>query len=287
MKIPKKYQSTWTLPNNAKLAFTVGIPFEAFLNQSQVNLIAKPGVKDAFSLSYGDYGWKVGVWRLMSLLEEFGVTASMSVNGLAAQLHPEIIKVMIEQGHEVLGHGWVNDVYVKDEGPEKESAEIERVTKAIEQACGVRPVGWTSPGSSGSDHTVELLSKHGYTWVGDDASDDIPFVVNTATGPFVILPRTNVSTNDITMWVFPKNPPSAFFESFKDTFDQLYAEGAAGSPKWLDLTLHSHMAGRATLIPTIRKCLEYVKQHDGIFYTRKCDLAAQALADHEDSLKRS
>ncbi|MDB5999998.1 MAG: hypothetical protein JWP52_1697, partial [Rhizobacter sp.] len=229
--------------------------------------------------SYGDYGWKVGIWRLLDLLESFGLKASMSVNGLAAERHPDIVKIFVEQGHEVLGHGWANDVRVKDEGEAEEREEIRRCTEALVKACGVRPVGWTSPGSSGSDHTIDLLCEQGYQWVGDDASDDIPFVVKTKHGPFTILPRTNMSTNDITMWVFPKNPPSTLFESFKDTFDQLYAEGAAGTPKWIDLTLHAHMAGRATLIPTIRKCIDYARQHDGVFYTRKCDLAAMALAD--------
>jgi peptidoglycan/xylan/chitin deacetylase (PgdA/CDA1 family) len=278
MRIPTQYQRRWNPPGKARLAFTVGVPFEAFINQSQVNLIATPGKRDPFSLSYGDYGWKVGIWRLMALLEEYQLTASMSVNGLAAQNHPEIIRVMVEQGHEVLGHGWANDVYTKDQSAEQESDEIERVTRAIVDACGERPTGWTSPGSSPSDNTVELLCRHGYQWVGDDASDDVPFVVKTAHGPFCILPRTNMSTNDITMWVFPKNSPTTFWESFKDTFDQLYAEGSAGSPKWLDLTLHSHMAGRATLIPVIRRCLDYVKQHEGIWYTRKRELAEHALA---------
>jgi hypothetical protein len=77
--------------------------------------------------------------------------------------------------------------------------------------------------------------------------------------------------------VFPANPPSVFLENFKDTFDQLYREGEAGCPKWLDMTLHAHMAGRATMTPTIRKCLDYVKGHDAVFYARKRDIAEWTL----------
>jgi peptidoglycan/xylan/chitin deacetylase (PgdA/CDA1 family) len=146
-----------------------------------------------------------------------------------------------------------------------------------EATGGVKPVGWTSPGSSGSDSTIELLAEQGYIWVGDDASDDLPFAQQTRSGPFAILPRTNISTNDISAWVFPANPPSVFHENFTETFDQLYREGKEGGPKWLSMTLHAHMAGRPTMASTIRRCLDYVKKHDDVYYPRNRDIAEWTL----------
>ena len=64
---------------------------------------------------------------------------------------------------------------------------------------------------------------------------------------------------------------------FKETFDQLYAEGQAGSPKWIEMTLHCHMAGRPTLVPTIRQCIAYAQRHEGVWYARKRDIAEWAL----------
>jgi peptidoglycan/xylan/chitin deacetylase (PgdA/CDA1 family) len=275
----RRHTRTWAWPHDAKIAFSVGIPLEAFKYQSQFNHVATAGKADLFSLSYGDYGWRAGVWRLLELLDEYGIKASISTNGLLAEQHPDIVRALADDGHEILGHGWANDIYAKDQGPEFERDEIARCTKTLTEAAGVRPVGWTSPGSSGSEKTIELLREQGYLWVGDDASDDLPFVEDTRHGPFVVLPRTNMASNDITMWLFPRNPPSTLWESFKDTFDTLYREGVQGSPKWIDFTLHAHMAGRATLIPTIRKCLDYVKQHAGVHYTRKRDIAEYTLAN--------
>jgi len=122
-----------------------------------------------------------------------------------------------------------------------------------------------------------LLAEQGYIWVGDDASDDLPFVEQTAHGPFVTLPRVNIFTNDISSWIFPANPTSVFLENFMNTFDQLYREGEAGYPKWLGITLHAHMAGRPTMSNAIRRCLDYVRKHDGVFYTRSRDIAAWTL----------
>ena len=78
-----RFPRQWSWPDNAKIACSIGIPFEAFEKQSQVNFVAAKGVLDRFSLSYGDYGWKAGIWRLL-ILDEYGLKASVSANGLAA-----------------------------------------------------------------------------------------------------------------------------------------------------------------------------------------------------------
>ena len=122
------------------------------------------------------------------------------------------------------------------------------------------------------------MKEEGYLWNGDDLSDDLPFIVETASGPFVMMPRQSIATNDITHWVFSRNSPNVLWEGFKDTFDAIYAEAEDGWPRWIDMTLHSHMAGRPTLIPVIEKMLRYAAEHDGVYFTRKCDIAEWTLA---------
>ncbi len=267
----------WSWPNGAKIAISVGLALEEFNLQSQYRQEGPPGKINHFSLSYGDYGWKAGIWRLLDLLDETGARANMSTNGLAAERHPHVMRAVAEAGHELNGHGWVNDVLPADDDPQAERDEIRRCTKAITEASGVRPVGWTSPGSTGSKNTFEILVDEGYLWNGEDASDDIPFLRPTSKGPIVMLPRTNIPHNDLIMWVAAKNHPGIIWDGFKDTFDELYAEGEGGCPKWTEITLHAHMAGRPTLIPTIRKCLAYAKQHDGVWFARRQDIARWAL----------
>lgn len=278
MKKRRFFPREWSWPGGQKMAVTIGVPFEAFQYQSQFNYIATPGKKDLLSLSYGDYGWKAGVWRLLDLLDRFGAKASMATNGLAAERHPDIVKTFVDEGHEVMGHGWANDVYVKDAGEEAERAEIRRCTEVLTTASGgTRPVGWTSPGSTGSEHTIRILKEEGYIWNGDDLSDDLPFVVESGAGPFVMMPRQSLATNDITQWVLSRNPPGVMWEGFKDTFDALYAEACEGGPRSIDITLHAHMAGRPTLIPTIERMLGYAMEHEGVYFTRKCEMAEWAL----------
>jgi peptidoglycan/xylan/chitin deacetylase (PgdA/CDA1 family) len=277
----RRFRRRWEWPNGARLVVSVGIALEDFKLQSQVRTEGQPGKVNHFSLSYANYGWKAGIWRILDLLDEFGLKGNMSVNGLAAERHPDAVRAVVEAGHEVNGHAWVNDVLMNDEDPDAERTEIRRCTQVITEAAGVRPVGWTSPGSTGSKNTYDILVSEGYTWNGDDASDDIPFIRQTAHGPLVMLPRTNLFHNDLALWIQGKNPPSVIWESFKNSFDELYAEGVDGYPKWTEITLHAHMAGRPTLIPTLRQCFTYVKEHEGVINLRRRDIAEWTLASKQ------
>ncbi len=268
---------TWDWPDGARIAVSIGLALEEFSLASQVRLASQPGKPDLFSLSYGQYGWKSGIWRLLDLLEEFGIEGNLSTNGLAAERHPEVVHAVADAGHEINGHGWVNDVMMPVDDPEAERAEIRRCTEVLTEASGTRPVGWISPGLACSLNTCRILAEEGYLWNGDDASDDLPYLRETPKGPIVIMPRTNFPHNDLFMWGLTKNPPEVIWKGFKDTFDELYAEHQGGASKWAEITLHAHIAGRPTLIPTIRKCLSYAKQYDGVWFARAGDIARWAM----------
>lgn len=266
-------QRKWKWPNGENIAVTVGLALEDFQYVSQYVQIPKPGRVDRFSLSYGEYGYRVGIWRLLDLLDEFGIKANMSTNGLTAERHPEVVRAVADAGHEINGHGWVNDVLPDPDVPDSERDEIRRCTRALTEAAGVRPVGWTSPGSAGSDDTFRLLIEEGYIWNGDEAADDLPYLRETEAGTIAMLPRTNTLHNDLATWIAGKNPPSIIWDCFKDSFDELYSEGVNGYPKWTEITLHAHMAGRPTLIPTIRKCLRYAQDHGGVLFANRREIA--------------
>lgn len=272
-------RSDWEWPNKAKIAISVNLAFEAFIRRSQISMGGKPGDgPDPFSLSYAEYGARSGVWRILDTMDELGLKGSMSTNGLAAEKYPSIVKTVMEAGHEIVGHGWANDDLLPRDAPaDVELKSIQRVCTAITNACGVKPIGWVGPGSYGSAHTPGLLKSEGFLWNGDESADDIPYLRDTEHGPIVVMPRVNLPHNDLGMWLRANNPPGVIFEGFKDTFDQLYREGTNGSPKWTEITIHCHIGGRPTMTPTMRKCMEYAKSHDGVWFALKRDIAKWAF----------
>lgn len=104
--------------------------------------------------------------------------------------------------------------------------------------------------------------------MGDDASEDTPFIRTIEGKSIVMMPRNNFPANDLQLWLTPHNPPSVYFESFKDAFDVLYEEAIAGSPKWIEMVIHCHIGARPGLIKSIRRVIDYAKQHGKVWFAR-------------------
>lgn len=265
-------------PDQALICVSTTIAFEAFRFHGHYTHNPKgPGKPDYFSLSYAEYGPKVGIWRIFDVLERNGIKATFDVGGLAAEKHPHIVKEMVKRGHEAAGHGYANDFYPSEDDLEGELRDIRLTAKAIEASTGQRPVGWVSPGSVGTSKTLEYMVQEGFLWNGDDASDDVPFVKQINGKSLVMLPRINFPTNDLIVWINPQNPPSAYYDGFKETFEFLYDEGRRGSPKWVDLLLHADMGGRPTLTGVFEKALRYAKGFERVWFARRRDIAEWVL----------
>jgi len=94
-------------PHNAKIAVSFFVAFEAFEKYSQYREGSdKP---DYASLAYGEYGGKAGIWRIMDVLNRNGVKGTIDTNGRIAEDFPDALKELHAAGHEIVGHGWVND----------------------------------------------------------------------------------------------------------------------------------------------------------------------------------
>jgi len=266
-------------PGDARIAMSVVVAFEAFHTRSQYNpRPGPPGKPDQSSLSYAEYGPKTGVWRVLNLLDAQGIKASFHTSGLAAERWPLTLKEIHRRGHEIVGHGWSNDNLGEAATSESELKDVLDTIWAIEKATGLRPRGWSSPGSKGSDAKyAALVNEAKVEWIGDDASDDVPFVREMYGRKIVIMPRNNFPANDLTLWLWPANPPNVYFESFKDAFDELYEEGAAGSPKWIEVVIHCHIGARPGLTRAIRRVLQYAKDHPNVWIARRGDIASHVM----------
>lgn len=264
-------------PDGEYVAVTISVAFEAFEQHSQYRQEYRPGEVDHFSLSFGEYGVRAGVWRLLDLFAEEEVLVGFSVSGLAAREHPAVVDAIRKDGHELVAHGWANDVVMGQE-PQAERELVRRTLGAITEAAGGDgPIGWSGPGNQGSPETKRILVDEGFVWTGDDASDDLPFVEDFDGQSLVVLPKTNIAANDLVQWMMPANSPEVFVTGFRDTFDTLYAEGAAGAPGWAEIVVHCHMGGRPAFIPALRKVIEHAKRHPRVWWTRKGDIARWTL----------
>lgn len=257
-------------PNNAKIAVSFFVAFESFINYSQYR---RGGDKpDYASLAYGEYGGKAGIWRVMDTLSRNNVKGTIDTNGRVAEQFPDALRELHRAGHEIVGHGWANDIYLTSLEPEKEQELIRRTLDSIASVTGQRPVGWVSPGHRINAHTFDYLVDEGIFWTGDLPGPDIPEHRTINGKPLVIMPRLDYA-NDHSLVFHPKNPARFYFDSFKTAFDYLYAEGAAGSPKLIDALVHAHIGGRPNIIGVFEECIRYAKGFKDVWFCTKGEIA--------------
>ena len=264
------------LPNNAKIAVSFFVAFETFEKYSQYR---EGGDKpDLASLAYGEYGGKAGIWRIMDVLARNQVKGTIDTNGRIAEDFPAALKELYDGGHEIVGHGWVNDTSLLSLEPAKERELIKRTLDSLASVTGKRPVGWVSPGHRINDYTFAHFVEEGILWTGDLPGPDIPQhrVINGK--PLVIMPRLDYA-NDLSLIFRAKNPARVYFESFKSAFDCLYAEGQAGSPKLIDALVHAHIGGRPNIIGVFEDCIRYAKGFKDVWFATKGEIAKYYL-DH-------
>jgi len=262
-------------PNHAKIAVSFFVAFEAFDNYSQYRR-GEGGKPDYASLAYGEYGGKAGIWRVMDVLARNGVKGTIDTNGRAAEVFPEALKELSNGGHEIVGHGWVNEIYLTSLQPQQERELIHRTQESIATVTGKRPVGWVSPGHRITERTFEYYVEEGVYWTGDLPGPDIPEHRMVNGRPLVVMPRLDYA-NDLSLIFHQKHPARVYFESFKTAFDLLYAEGEAGAPKLIDALVHAHIGGRPNIIGVFEECIRYAKNFKDVWFCTKGEIAKYYL----------
>ena len=270
------------LPKGALVCFTVDIAFEGFLEACQHRGRQTPkGVPDPYSLSFAEYGLRIGIWRLVELMEQCKLNAGIMVNGYAAERYPRTLASVAAAGHEMIAHGWTNDAGVASDDIDQERNTVKRTVDEIVAATGKVPKGWVSPGYAGSTALERALVEEGFLYTCDDAADDLPYVVDMQGRPLVVMPRTSFGTNDLGSWFGPKHAPATWLSSVKSQFEAIYDEATRGRPGWMELVLHAHFAGRLQAALEIRQMIEYVTSRPGVWCSTRLEFASWCLDQAE------
>src|SRR5512132_4425464 len=94
-------------------------------------------------LARGEYGARVGVPRVLDLLERHGLRATFFVPGHTLESFPRESESILERGHEIAHHSYAH-VDPSQQSRDYELADMERALDVLER-IGVRPLGYRSP----------------------------------------------------------------------------------------------------------------------------------------------
>ena len=278
--------SAWRWPRDARLAFSLVINVEEGSEMSvaegdkgpepvdELGVALKIPIRNFGNESNYQYGRTEGAPRILRLLDVHGTRATWTAAAQALERAPALARAIAARGDEAASHGW-RWVHTFSFDEDRERAFIRRAADSIAATTGARPHGWLSRYLH-TPRTARLLLEEGFTYHMDDYSADTPFwrTVEMADGSgrgLVIVPYA-MDSNDMKFWLAPGFRASDWLDYAVDTFDWLYAEGAA-QPRMMSLGLHLRIIGRPGRIGALQRLLQHVHSHKDIWIATRGQIA--------------
>ncbi|WP_225772981.1 polysaccharide deacetylase family protein [Inquilinus sp. Marseille-Q2685] len=261
-------------PNGARVAVWVVPNIEHFLfdrPSSSINPHTAGLVPDVLNYSWRDYGVRVGIWRLMEVMEKHGFKGTVALNSDVVRHYPRIIEAGQALGWEWMGHGMTNSTLIHAQ-PEEEEREIVRgVVDTIERATGRRPRGWLSPALTESHRTLDLLAEAGIDYVANWVNDEQPYPMRVKSGSMLSLPYS-IEINDFNAFLFQGQTGEQFAQTIRDQFDVLYEDGAA-TGRVMGIALHPFLIGHPHRARHFAAALAHIAAHDGVWLATGSEIA--------------
>jgi peptidoglycan/xylan/chitin deacetylase (PgdA/CDA1 family) len=187
-----------------------------------------------------DYGSRVGVWRMLDAFAAAGVRASFATNAAIAERYPELMRAILNAGHEVVAHSTdMNGTIASTLPEEQERALIAAAIGRMHAAAGVQPAGWLSVARSQSWNTNRLLAEAGLTYMCDWVNDELPY--RFANG-IVNLPL-NHELSDRQIVAVQQQSSESWAEQLCDAFDWLTGEAREHGGRMLPIHVTPYIMG--------------------------------------------
>ena len=253
-------------PNDAPVALCIVLvlehmEWEAPAGSFQVARLSGGSAPRAFPdyarVSHREYGHRVGIFRLLDVLDKYGIRATIAMDSLTAENYPYLVRHCLDRGCEIMAHGVsVSRMITSKMSEAEERAYIQSSIEAVTTATGVAPRGWFGPEYGESYRTPRLLAEAGLDYVCDWANDEQPFPMTTGDSPFHALPLlyelddvVSIAQKLITVFDYGK--------ILEDSFDVLREDGRTNG-RLMAVNWHPWLVGQPFRISTIDQSLSSI-----------------------------
>ena len=240
----------------------------------------RDGGKSIGRLSWGQYGSRVGVPRILELLKRTQVPATFFVPAVSALLYPDEQRRVVAEGHEIGLHGWIHEV--NSALTEKDERDLHlRSSDTLTQITGVRPVGMRTPSWDFSPATLKIQREMGLLYDSSLMADNDPYELEEhgeRTG-IVELPVEWIRDDAVyfNMNRFaalrPYTAPTTVLDIFRREFDAAYDEGGL-----FLLTMHPHVIGYRSRMFILEELIRHMQAMPDVWFATHRDVALHAKA---------
>jgi peptidoglycan/xylan/chitin deacetylase (PgdA/CDA1 family) len=211
------------------------------------------------------FGPRVGVDRILRMLDRRRVPASFFIPGWVVEHYLPQSKRIRDAGCEIGAHGNVHEAL--DGFDEAREAAVMRAQLAIlKDHLGVAPAGYRSPSWDVNLWTPGILKAHGFRYDSSLMGNDVPYDLDTPHGPLTEVPP---------QWLLDDAPLFRHVygatNAIADT-DRVYRMWAAefrgmhAESGCFVLTCHPFISGRASRIELLEELIGYVRTFPGVWW---------------------
>lgn len=234
------------------------------------------------TLSEGRFGAVRGTPRLLDLLARHDLRATFFVPGETAQRHPDVIRSIVDGGHEVAHHG---HRHLRSDRATlaEQRAEIVDGLAALAAAGVPRPVGYRSTSWELTPETFDLLLEHGFGYDSSCMGDDRPYWEQWGGRRILELP-VHWSLDDWPRfgWSIDNGgnatDPAELYRSWLAEF-----ELARADRRHVTFTMHPEVIGRGQRYVELARLVEEITGRDGVWTAPLAEVAAHVRPVLESS----
>jgi peptidoglycan-N-acetylglucosamine deacetylase len=201
------------------------------------------------------YGPRVGIWRILDLLDRHDMKASLYVPGHTAENLPELLPAFVGAGHEVGLLGRFHEL-APESGGEEFAAALDASLGLFERQIGERPRGFRSPGRELTSGMIASLKAEAMAYDSSLSGFDHPYEIDG----LVEIPM-QWANDDAAIFAcegqgrdrWPPLASGQLLEGWLDEWRIMQREGGL-----FMLTLHDWISGRGQRIAVLERLLETV-----------------------------
>ncbi len=263
-------------PDGARIAFYAVLHLEYWALNAPEDSHRDPrfvGEYGTFSPDYRtwtqrEFGNRVGIFRVLDVLDRHGIKAGVAVNAVAAERHPYLIEQFARRGYEFIAHGTLaNRMITSKMTEDEERTEIATSIAAVEKATGKRPTGWLGQDYGESHRTPNLLAEAGLDYVLDWPNDDQPYAMKVGK-PLISLPNQPEWDDVQQLWLRRINTPR-YPDLVGEAFELLHGEGG----QVFNLSIHPWLMGMAHRIKYLDEALTRLGRFQQVWQTTPGEVA--------------
>ncbi len=218
------------------------------------------------------YGPKVGVPRILELLDHLAVPATFFVPGYIAEHHPKMLQAIAAGHHEIGLHGYLHEKLTTLDEDQEEDILLQSM-EILTRLGGTRPQGYRAPWFELNPWTPALLQRHGITYCASAMGDDVPYRhacgLIEIPGQWMLEDWEQFAFNADPAWGDPPQPCSKVFDLWWEEFTAMHLYGCC-----FVLTLHPWLSGRPSRVQLLERLITAMQDKGNVWFARASEVAA-------------